>query len=107
MSTSILRGNLLKVFAVQVTFNPASVAAATSAEQSVTVNGVLPSDIVMAVNKPSVTAGVGIVNARASAANTVTLTFMNATAGAIDPASEVYTFIIGRAEPPLGAVFNA
>lgn len=107
MSTTVSRGNLGRVFAVSVTFNPASVAAATSAEQTVTVSGVKTGDIVIAVNKPSATAGVGIVNARVSAADTVALTFMNATAGAVDPASEVYTFVIGRPENSLGSSIPA
>lgn len=100
MSTQLPRGNLLKVMAFTVTFNPASIASATSAEQDVTVTGVQANDIVIAVNKPTATAGVGIVNARVKSANTVSLTFMNATAGALDPASESYTFVIGRAEQP-------
>lgn len=106
MSTSIPRGNILKMFAVQVTLDPAAVSAATSAEQTFTVAGLLPGDIVIAVNKPSATAGVGIVNARVSAANTLAMTFMNATAGSLNPASESYVVVIGRAEP-LGSIFNA
>jgi hypothetical protein len=72
------------------TIDPASVAAATSAEQTFTVTGLAVGDVILTVNKPTATAGVGIVNARVSAANTLALTFMNATAGALDPASEVY-----------------
>lgn len=79
-----------------VTINPASVAAATSAEQTFTVTGVEAGDIVLAVNKPTATAGLGIVNARVTAADTVGITFMNATAGAVDAASESYEIIVGR-----------
>ena len=67
----------------------ASVAAATSAEQQFTVTGLITTDRVV-VSKPSLTAGLGVVNARVSSANILALTFMNATAGAIDPAAEVY-----------------
>lgn len=74
---------------VTATIDPASVAANTSAEQTFTVNG-LTTDMVVVVSKPSVTAGVGIVNARVSAANTLAITIMNATAGAVDAASETY-----------------
>lgn len=77
------------------TIDPASVAAATSAEQTFTVTGLATTDKVI-VSKPTATAGVGIVNARVSAANTLALTFMNATAGAIDPASESYTIMAFR-----------
>lgn len=77
------------------TIDPASVAAATSAEQTFTVTGLATGDKVL-VSKPTATAGIGIVNARVSAADTLALTFMNATAGAIDPASESYTIIAFR-----------
>lgn len=77
------------------TLDPASIAAATSAEQTFTVTGLTTADRVL-VSKPTATAGVGIVNARVSAADTLALTFMNATAGAIDPASESYTIIAFR-----------
>ena len=73
----------------------ASVAAATSAEQTFTVTGLTTADKVF-VNKPTASAGLGVVNARASAANTLALTFMNATAVAIDPAAETYQIIAIR-----------
>ena len=98
MSVGVIFGNVRGLYAVKVTFNPASVASATSAEQDVTVTGVGANDVVVAVNKPSATAGVGVVNARVKSANTVSLTFMNATAGAVDPASESYTLILARVE---------
>ncbi len=106
MSTSIPRGNLLKVYAVQVSIDVTSKAAATSAEQDVTVNGVKAGDIVLSVNKPSLSAGLGVANARVKSDNTVSLTFMNATAAAIDPAAETYTIVLARPEP-MGSVFNA
>jgi hypothetical protein len=84
---------LTKVKRYTVSINPASIAAATSAEQTFTVTGLEVGDIVVAVNKPTATAGVGIVNMRVSAANTLALTFMNATAGAVDPAAENYEIV--------------
>jgi hypothetical protein len=93
--TMIPRGNVNGLALVQATLNPASVAAATSAEQTFTVNGLAVGDIVY-VTKPTATAGVGIVGARVSAANTLAITFMNATAGALDPGSEVYTVTVLR-----------
>lgn len=68
----------------------ASVAANTSAEQTFTVTGLTTADKVF-VNKPSLSAGLGVVNARVSAADTLALTFMNNTGSAIDPAAETYT----------------
>jgi hypothetical protein len=77
------------------TINPASVAAATSAEQTFTVTGLEVGDIPVVV-KPTASAGLGLVNARVSAANTLALTFMNATASPIDAASESYTILAFR-----------
>lgn len=87
--------SLVKVYTA--TINPAAVAAGTSAEQTFTVAGLAVGDIVV-VNKPTATTGVGIVNARVSAANTLALTFMNATAGSVDPASESYTILAFRTQ---------
>lgn len=83
------------VKAYTATINPASVAAATSAEQTFTVTGLRTGDIPVVV-KPSLTAGVGIGNARVSATDTLAITFVNATAGAVDPASESYTILVFR-----------
>jgi hypothetical protein len=72
-----------------ITLDVASVAANTSAEQTFTVNG-LSTDMMVFVNKPSLDAGLAVGNARVSAANTLALTFINSTAGAVDPSSEDY-----------------
>lgn len=73
----------------------ASVAPATSAEQTFTVAGLLPGDVVTVV-KPSLTAGLDVGNVRVSAANTLAITFVNATAAAIDPAAETYILVAMR-----------
>lgn len=72
------------------TLNPASVAANTTAEQTFTVTG-LAAGTFVEVNKASVTPGLGLGGVRVSAANTLAITFINATAAAIDPPQEVYT----------------
>jgi hypothetical protein len=109
MSTSIPRGNVLKLFAVQNTADVTSRTASTSTEFDFTVPGVQVGDIVVSVNKPSLTAGVVVGSARVKSANTVAVTFGNCTAGGVDPASEAYTFVIGRPETPgaLPTIFNA
>lgn len=72
------------------TQTPASVATITVAEQSVTVTGVLSTDLVI-INKPTVDAGLGLCAGRVSAANTVKLVFANPTAATLTPtASEAY-----------------
>lgn len=78
------------------TYDPASVAATTSAEDTVTVTGVEAGDVVLSVVKPTATAGVGIVNARVSAANTLAITWVNATASPVNPASETYLAVVAR-----------
>lgn len=73
-----------------ITINPANVPANTTAEQTFTLTGAEIADTVLAVTKPTHTAGFGIVGTRISAADTVAITFMNNTAGAIDAPSESY-----------------
>lgn len=90
-----VRRLIKRVDAYSVTINPASVAANTSAEQTFTVTG-LTTDMVVAVNKPTTTAGLVIGGARVSAADTLAITFGNLTGSPIDPASETYTVIAVR-----------
>jgi hypothetical protein len=71
---------------------PASVAANTTAEQTFTVNGLSTNDVVI-VNKPSLNAGIGIAGARVSAANTLAITYVNSSGGAVVPTTETYTII--------------
>lgn len=72
-----------------VTIDPVSVAANSTSEQAFTVLGIKTTDIVV-VNKPTHTPGIGIVNARASANDQVSITFINATASPVDAPSESY-----------------
>ena len=74
---------------------PASVAANTTAEQTFTVTGLNINDFVV-VNKPSLDAGIGIGGARVSAANTIAITYINSTAGAIVPTTEDYKILAIR-----------
>ena len=60
--------------------------------ESFTVTGLL-TDMQVSVSKPSLDAGLGVVNARVSAANTLALTFMNATGSAINPGAETYKIV--------------
>lgn len=88
---------LVELRKYDVVFDPGSVAANTSEEETATVTGVAVGDVVLAVVKPTAfNAGLGIVGARVSAANTVIVTFMNTSAGAIDAGSETYTFVVAR-----------
>lgn len=101
MSVSSMDGNVRGLFLMTATINPASVAAATTAEQTFTVRGLRASDVLIMVQKPTLTAGLGIANWRISANNTVAITFVNATAGALDPGSEAYKLLVARPDAPL------
>jgi hypothetical protein len=92
-------GNLWKIASFQITLSPASVANATSAEQTFTMTNLLTTDFVW-VNKPTTQAGLGIAGSRVSAANVLAITFGNFTAATITPtASEVYTVFVARVQP--------
>lgn len=80
---------------VSVSLTPVSVAAATCAEQNFTIAGLAVGDFVD-VTPPGITAGVAPVCARVSAANTLTVTFVNPTAGALVPAAGVHQIQVMR-----------
>ena len=79
----------------------AGVATITTSEiAGITVTGLLASDIVVGVSKPSAQAGLGIVGWRVSAANTLAVTFVNPTVATLTPtASEVYGVTVWRGAP--------
>ena len=76
---------------------PEEVSANTTEEQTFTIKGLLVSDIVIP-KKPTHQAGLGIVGARVSAVNTLSITFMNTTASPITPTAETYTILAFRRE---------
>lgn len=97
LAVDIVRGNLVTLWGVAPTLTPLGVASSTSAEQAFTVTGVKVGDIVLA-NKPTAQAGLGVVNVRVSAANTVAITFNNSTPNMLTPTSEAWSFSILRPE---------
>jgi hypothetical protein len=74
---------------------PASVAAATVAEQTFTVTGLTTADKVI-VNPPAIANSTGIAGARVSAADTLAIRFTNPTAGALTPTAGTYTVLALR-----------
>jgi hypothetical protein len=93
---SYVTGNLVKQSVISVTLSPALIVLNTTAEQTFTVNGLLPGDMVL-VNKPTAQAGLGIVGSRVSAANTLAITFSNNTAASITPtAAQTYLVLVSR-----------
>ena len=93
---SYVLGNLVKQSVISVTLSPVAIVLNTTAEQTFTVNGLLPGDFV-SCNKPTAQAGLGIVGCRVSAANTLAITFLNTTASSITPtAAQVYKILVSR-----------
>lgn len=103
MSTGVKSGNVLGFGVLSISLDVASVGANTTAEQTFTVPG-LKTNYMVFVNKPSASAGLGVVNARVSAADTLAITFVNATAAPIDPAAESYMVAWFRPESLPGTV---
>lgn len=95
---NLILGNgtpIKKIAVYALSLTPSAVAAATTAEQTFTVSGLTIADKVI-VNGPTPVAGTGIVNARVSADNTLAITFVNVTTGALTPAAGTYTVIAIR-----------
>lgn len=97
MSTGVIFGNVRKMNLVQVTLSPAQVAINTTAEQTFTFSGIRPYHV-LAINKPTAQAGLGIVGVRAGT-DQFFVTFSNNTAGAITPtAAEIYSLMVMQPE---------
>lgn len=106
MTTGITMGNVDGHYLIRATLTPAATAAATAVEQTfnsastgnnIGLNGLLVGDFVQ-INPPSITAGVGIVGARVSAAGTLAITFSNSTAGSLTAPAGTYVIKVSRAE---------
>ena len=77
-----------------VAFDMASVAANITAEQAVTVTNVAATDICLSVIPATgLNAGLSVISGRVTSANQITIRISNSTAGALDPASQNYTFV--------------
>jgi hypothetical protein len=101
-AVSVERLQPLGVAVSTQTLTPVSVAAGVTAEQTFTVNFLNVSTSVL-VNKPSLTPGIALVNARVSAASTLALTYENLTTNAIVPPAEAYVIANVQLQGP-GAV---
>lgn len=92
------KGDHHGTYEVLVTFDPASAAAATAVPQAITVAGVDPlRDTCVGVEPQSaLAAGLALGQCRVSAADTITVPFINPTAGAVDQGSINFKVIIAR-----------
>jgi hypothetical protein len=94
-------GNLWKVGRFAIILSPASVAATTAPIQTFAATGIglLTTDAVL-VECTAPLAGVAVVNAYVSAADTLSLQFVNPTAGPLTPtASTTYYVTVFRIQP--------
>lgn len=105
--TTIGRGNILYDFMIGPTLTPVSVAANTSAEQNFTILGLQSGDGVDVNLMGAQTAGIGIVNARVSANNTLTIMFSNSTGSGATPVSGQYVITVCRPELGVALPTNA
>lgn len=97
MSAGIQSGNIIAMGVLQVSVDIANTPTITTAETDVTVPGIKVGDFVF-VNKPSHSTGLGVVNARVKAADTVSIQTLNPTVAGIDPAAETFTILWVRPE---------
>lgn len=77
------------------TITPASVGAATVAEQTFTVTGLTTSDTVF-LDPGAISNAVGVCGARVSAADTLAVQFCNPTAGALTPTAGTWKIFAVR-----------
>ena len=87
----------------EATVTPGAISANTSSDVTVTLQGAKATDIILSVNKPTLTAGIDVGNARMTADNTMKMTFQNSTSATVTPATEIYTISLARPEKPPGS----
>ena len=88
----------------------AAVNTVTAPELAIAMTGLLTTDVVMGVSKPTAQAGLGIAGYRVAGANSLGVTFVNPTAGNITPTgSEIYNVSVFRQAPaaPLVGYYQA
>jgi len=89
----LVHQRLVDIRQLSVTWNPASLAANTHVEETVTASGLKTDDIILAVIKPTFTQGFQVGQGRVSATDTIAIQVVNGTGSASNPASESYTVI--------------
>jgi len=94
-------GNIWKVGIFTINITPAVMGTGGTAEQTFATTGIglLTTDVVL-VQKPATQAGLAIGGSRVSAADTLAITYINATAVSITPtANEAYKVTVLRIQP--------
>jgi hypothetical protein len=98
-NTQAPTGNVWKLASFTVAFTAATISNASNSEQTLTVTGLLTTDVVV-VNAPAAAnPGVGIAGARVSAAGVLAINFVNASAATtVGPAGNYLVSVI-RVQP--------
>lgn len=94
-------GNLWKSGLFQISITPTIVATITTVEEAFAATGIglLTTDVVVVTGTQAQTVGVGIVGARVSAADTLSIQFVNPTAAGVTPYSGLYNVAVFRIQP--------
>ena len=101
-STTVTRGNSHETFYIGPTLTPSSVTNATTSNQTFNVAGLLTSDYVFVVGVVgNQTSGIAAIEADVTAANQLTIQFLNAAAAPATPVSGQYVIQVVRVEGPL------
>ena len=106
-NTQSPRGQAQFIQTIAVSMTPIAVAADTTAEQSfgssgvtqaTAATGIMPGDVILNVSAPSLTAGLGVVEARVDTAtpDKFYVAWSNSTAGSLTPASGEYLITVFR-----------
>jgi hypothetical protein len=97
MSSGIIAGNTFSISIIEASLTPSSVSTITAPAQTFTVPGLQVGDAVN-VNPPGQTAGVTIGSVRVSAADTLSIQFVNPTAGSLTPTAGTHVITVHRKE---------
>lgn len=93
-------GNIIAVGTFAITLTPSAVSATTAPVQNFAATGIgLKTTDRVVVNPPSTTAGVVQASAYVSAADQLSLQFVNPTAGSLTPPSGTYYVTVFRQQP--------
>lgn len=90
---NVVAGNSVKLQLFEETLDPDPVSANSTDEQEFTVSGIETTDVIVSINKPSLTNDLSIGGWRAGDGS-VFITFVNGSGGSVNPASEEYLILV-------------
>lgn len=102
MSVGTIAGNAASITVIEQSLTPSAVSTITAPAQTFTVPGLKLGDAVF-VTPPGQQAGVTIGSAYVSAANTLSIQFVNPTAGSVTPTAGAHKITVIRQEGVIGA----